>query len=255
MTGIERYAYSNRWSRVHPAEKIIFALTTLVISLLSGSFSVPCAVLCLTGICIVVLAEIPLRFYLKLLLIPAGFLLAGTAAVACGLSAQPAGFVLSVHSSGMHFGITTAGLTQAGLLFMHSLSALSCLYLVIITTPVERVTSALERAGIPKILIEMMVLMYRFIFIIRDNAAAIHTAQAARLGHVDWRTGMRSMGTLAARLLVRSLHRSQAMSWALMSRGYTGSLSFFQQELRHSAGHIIFFISCDIMLIAMLVLQ
>ncbi len=255
MTGIERYTCTSPWRKVHPAEKICFALITLLLCLVSRGYGVPLGTVVIMGFCLVCMAGIPLRFYLRIMLVPGGFLLAGAAAVACTVSLQQTGFLFSIPVGGRYIGISAAGAGQAGLLSARSLGAVSCIYLVILTTPFEVLAAELERWRVPKILVELMLLMYRFLFVVWDNAVCMHVAQAARLGHRNLRTGFRSLGILLSRLFVRSLHRSERLSWALLARGYTGTLSFLPGVFQHSKKYIIFFTVCDVLLAVMLVIQ
>ena len=93
-----------------------------------------------------------------------------------------------------------------------------------LTTPMVDITDQLRKWRVPQLFIELMVLMYRFIFVFIETAQAMYIAQNARLGYSNWRRSLHSVGMLAANLYLRSQTRAAALYTALTARGYTGEL-------------------------------
>jgi hypothetical protein len=77
----------------------------------------------------------------------------------------------------MHLGVLKAGMISAVRLFCKALGAVSCLYFLSLSTPMLDILSALRRLKCPALLVEMMGLIYRFIFILFETAASMITAQ------------------------------------------------------------------------------
>ena len=88
----------------------------------------------------------------------------------------------------------------------------------------------LRKMRLPALLIELMMLIYRFIFLLLETASAIMTAQESRLGNRDYRTKVRSFGAMASTLFVQSMRRSDALYDALESRCYDGTIRVLSQE-------------------------
>ena len=63
----------------------------------------------------------------------------------------------------------------------------------------------------PRLLIELMMLIYRFVFILLHTASAIMTAQEARLGNRDYRTQLRAFGKMLTALFFISLRKANAL--------------------------------------------
>lgn len=61
-----------------------------------------------------------------------------------------------------------------------SLATLAATYLFVLTTPFTQMIRLLQMSRLPKVLIEQMLLTYRFIFILLEEAAAIRKAQSLR---------------------------------------------------------------------------
>src|SRR4030067_3240801 len=64
---IDRYAYTNALSKSSPATKLFFAISLLLISVMSPTPIVPIIVFLTSTIMLVYFAKIPYRFYLKML--------------------------------------------------------------------------------------------------------------------------------------------------------------------------------------------
>lgn len=229
MISIADQAYANPWRVFHPRDKMAFALTTMVISLVSGAAAC-LAIFSAMSYLAVFRTQVPGRFFLRLYLVPFGFLAIGALSVALVLSADAAATIWAIKLGSYYLGVTPAGLDQASLLLARSGAAVSCLFFLALTTPWEDINGQLERWKVPYLLIEMMTLVYRFIFIFWQQAITIHTAQAARLGHVDFRTSMRSLGGLISSLFIQTLDRTHTMYNSLVARGYTDSLRVLEEE-------------------------
>ena len=63
----------------------------------------------------------------------------------------------------------------------------------------------------------MMLLIYRFIFLLSAVSRNITTAQHSRLGNKDFKTSVRSFGTMLSVLLVLSVKRADEMYDAMLA--------------------------------------
>jgi cobalt/nickel transport system permease protein len=82
----------------------------------------------------------------------------------------------------------------------------------------------LRRLRCPLLLIDLMTLIYRFIFVLLESLNDMYTAQDSRLGYINFRRGIVSAGLLGSQLFIDAYHRSQRLQVALDSRGYAGDL-------------------------------
>ncbi|HWP95286.1 MAG TPA: cobalt ECF transporter T component CbiQ [Syntrophomonadaceae bacterium] len=254
MIGMEDHSYHNRWRAIHPRDKIAFALVTLLLGLFSCTLLPPLSILLAMGFITVFQAKVPGSFYLKLFCVPAGFLLVGAVSVALILSTSNTDLLYSIRVGAYYLGVTNVGINQAVLLLTRSASAVSCVLFLSLTTPLEDLTGQLERWKVPYIIIEMMTLIYRFIFIFWEQAVVIHTAQAARLGHVDPKTSLRSLGYLLSSLFLTVIKRSNALYNALVARGYSDCLRFLEEEHLSTPWRIkLGFVGFDLLLLGLVV--
>ncbi len=131
------------------------------------------------------------------------------------------GLDLAVYQEGVAFGV---------LVFARALSAVSVLNLLILATPMETIMDSLRWFRVPDVILDTMMLMYRYIAIISEESARMRKAQESRLGYskaVSIRRKLTNFGTLAGMLLTRAFDRSLKVGDAMIARGYTGASNLF----------------------------
>ncbi|OGU15881.1 MAG: cobalt ECF transporter T component CbiQ [Geobacteraceae bacterium GWC2_53_11] len=222
---IDTYAYSNRWRKVHPGEKGLFALLCLTSALLSRTALLPLAVAAITITMTVLGAGIPWRNYLRLALLPALFLLWSCLALAVSFSG---GEIHLAEIPFLHLTISLSrqGIDQAELALARSLGASLSLLFLALTTPMTEIMGLLRSLGAPRLMIELMTIAYRQIFVFLEITGQIRAAQEARLGYASPRLAMKSLAGLTGNILLRSLSRARQNHQALLARGYDSKLRF-----------------------------
>ena len=216
---IDFYAYESRLRSWNAGLKMAVGMAALCLCIAADKLSVSVFVI-FTMACITVMAGglSPAR-YLKLLTIPLAFLFMGTVAIAAGISRRPYGdWYISVPWFSLY--VTKAGLLQAVLLFTRALGAVS------------EMIGVLKRIHVPKMIVELMYLIYRFIFVLSDTHSQMKQAAVSRLGTCVFRTSCRTFGSTAGNLLVASLKRADTYYDSLLSRCYDGDLCFLEEEKR-----------------------
>ncbi|WP_258360578.1 cobalt ECF transporter T component CbiQ [Moorella sulfitireducens (nom. illeg.)] len=224
MFRLDQYAYNNRLQKVHPGEKVAFALVTLLIVLAAPRPLIAALVIVMMAGAATVIAGIPFRFYLKLMLVPFSFLAASATMIALTISHQPQAGLRGVTIWGWTLGVTPEGLYLAARVLLKSLGATACLYFLSLTTPVVDILAVLRRARVPALLLDLITLTYRFIFVLLATVNDTYTAQVSRLGYASLCSSYRSLGQLAASLFIKTYRRSQELFTALTARGYQEEL-------------------------------
>ncbi len=106
------------------------------------------------------------------------------------------------------------------------------------TTPFPELLAAMRAVRIPRLLVAIIGLMWRYLFVLADEALRLMRARAARSGHADV-PGVRPGGTLAWRaqvtggmagnLFLRSFDRAERIYAAMAARGYDGEVRLLPQ--------------------------
>lgn len=221
MIMIDKLAYSSPWRYKSVYMKSALASGNLLICVAVRSFTVSIITLAVMGYLTVRYSQASLSRYVRMMMWPFAFLIMGTIAVLFDISARPDG-ILNIPLGGSFAVITSYSLVYALRLILVSLASVACLYFLVLTTPVPELTGLLKRLHCPWLIIELMTMIYRFIFVLLDSALTITKAQRCRLGNRDFRTSVRSMGTMLAALLVQSLHRASLLTTPWSQDALTG---------------------------------
>jgi cobalt/nickel transport system permease protein len=210
---IDCYAHSNRWRTRHPAEKAMFALGLLAWSVI---LPFPGAVIILGVVVVAALAgaRVPWRVYLRVMAIPAVFILVGSASLLVGVASEAGGWRLTLEHD----------LSRAFHLMLRAFAAASCLNFLALTTPSSEWLPLLRQLRVPGVVVDLMTLMYRMLFIFSERLAAMETAQTGRLGYATARNALRSSGLIGANLFVRALVRARRMEVGMASRCYNNDV-------------------------------
>ena len=221
MLIIDKLSYQSRWCQSDPRRKFGLYLVLLVIALSSQPL-VQIAEFIGTALLTCYLLRIRVQRYLQWLAIPLFFLLVGLLGILISFSYQPASMLWSLQINGLAIGIDPVGLQVAHHTLWRSLAALSATYLFILTTPFNQLIRLLQMSRLPHVLIEHMLLTYRFIFILIEEASAIRQAQSLRFGYCSLRCSYRSMAMLVGLLLQRVIYRYQQMETTLDVKLFQG---------------------------------
>ncbi len=223
--GTDRCAYLSRLRRVDPVPKVWFTLAALLVCLLADSIAVGLFTLAALSALNLALGGQRAGDLLRFLRVPLAFLVIGCLTIVLRPIGQGEALWAFRLLGRWCWGVTEENLRLGVLVCCKAMGAVSAMYFLSMNTPMTDLTAALERLKLPRLFVELVELIYRFIFLLTDTAASIHTAQQARLGYQGFRRSIRSMGELLSAVFVRSLHRGNRVFSALESRGYTGCLA------------------------------
>jgi cobalt/nickel transport system permease protein len=97
---------------------------------------------------------------------------------------------------------------------------LSTMILLSSTTPFSELLQVLRRLRGPELLITTLALMYRYLFVLADEADRMHRARAGRTFDRRRWHGWRSLATVISQLFVRSTERAERIYAAMLARGW-----------------------------------
>ncbi|WP_066638324.1 cobalt ECF transporter T component CbiQ [Desulfolucanica intricata] len=251
MLSIDQYAYTNELRSYHPGEKFAFTILTMVICLAASSIATSLAVLLLMSAAVIWRAGIPCRVYVKYMSVPLFFLLVGVATIAVVVSKESYASLFGFTIGGFKVGVTSQSIRAAVSTLSKSLGAVSCLYFLSLTTPMTDVIYIFRKMKVPALFIELMTLIYRFIFVLMETAEKIYTAQSSRLGYSSVKISFCSLGKLASNLFMKSFYRSQLLFQALSARCYTGGLNVVEPQYVFSYTNLLLIVVLELALVAL----
>ncbi len=96
--------------------------------------------------------------------------------------------------------------------------------LLIATTGMYRTCMALDRLRVPRIFVLQLLFVYRYLFVLGEEASSI--SRAVRLRSFGKPTTLSLFGRLAGSLLLRTIDRAQRIHQAMIARGFDGTIRF-----------------------------
>lgn len=226
---IDYYAYCSGIRDWNSSYKVIFSTAALITVITADKIPVSLATVGYMMFLTVVLGKVRVQDYIRLLLVPAAFIALSGLAIAV----QPAAVseaVRSVRIFGATLSVTRNSLLLAASTGIKALGAVSCLYFMTLSTPMGEVLSFFRKIHVPQLILELMHLIYRYIFLLSEMNRRQKDAARARLGYHGFRTSMRTFGLELANLFVLSMKKSGIYYDAMVSRGYADGCLFWEEE-------------------------
>ena len=114
----------------------------------------------------------------------------------------------------------SGGTRIALLVAARSTLCLGAMILFTNTTPFPKVLATLRRVGLPAVLITVLALMYRYLFVLVDEAERMQRARRSRTFTRGRAHAWTSTAALAGQLFVRSTERAERIHAAMCARGW-----------------------------------
>jgi cobalt/nickel transport system permease protein len=214
---IDRVAHTNQLTARSAVEKVAFGLGMLLLAVTLPPWPGAVIVLAVLIAATLGVARVPPRSYAKLLAAPLLFLVTGVAPL-----------LVTIGFGGpwlVHFGLAAGGPALALRVSLRSMAGVSCLLFLALSTPVPQLLGVMRRFGVPAVVTEVALLVYRYIWVFVDTVGAIRVAQSSRLGYRSLARSYRSLGMLAGTFFGRTLARARAMDHGLEARNWQGELT------------------------------
>jgi cobalt/nickel transport system permease protein len=204
-------------TRVDPRIKFLTAIGMIISILLSTAFVWPLTVLCICMAAIfsiripfkiVILRMIPPMMIVTVIVLLRTFLVSGYTLFEIDL-----GFTV--------IKAAREGLLEGLLIGSKVTGAVSVILLLSFTTPAYKIFLSLLWLKVPNLWVETAMMMYRFIFALLEHTANVISAQQTRLGYINMKKSLSSVGTLTGSVLLGAIDQSQRTTEAMMLRCYT----------------------------------
>lgn len=140
-------------------------------------------------------------------------------------------FIPFLKTSAVGGSYNLGGLTvsQSGLLVLYNIvlkSYLAVISMILLssTTPFDKLLKGLQQLKIPSLFITIAAFMYRYSFVIADEALRMKRARDSRNFSGKWIWDSKTIGHMIATLFIRSYERAERVYAAMVSRGYDGNV-------------------------------
>ncbi|MEA4925204.1 MAG: cobalt ECF transporter T component CbiQ [Syntrophomonadaceae bacterium] len=228
---IDLYAYNSKIRPWSPDFKVFFAVLTIILCLVLNNPYVSVAVIMAMAWLTMAKGKLPLHEYLSVLAIPTSFILLSALAIIIDFAKQPLGPYKLYLGFGYVF-TSPAMLYNGFFLILKVFAAVSALMMLVLSTPSAEIIHVLRKMHVPKLIVELMHMIYRHIFILIDVFINMKNAAESRLGYIDIKTSWQTFGSIAGNMLVVSLNKANAYYDAMEARCYEGELLFLEEDVK-----------------------
>ena len=114
------------------------------------------------------------------------------------------------------------GLAKGFLLGGKVIGCTALIVFLSMSTSVNSLLCAASWFRAPKIVVEITMITYRYVFVLIEDAITITDAQKTRLGYSSLSRSLRSLAELAGTIFIRAYDQSLATYEAMQMRGYRG---------------------------------
>jgi cobalt ECF transporter T component CbiQ len=126
-------------------------------------------------------------------------------------------------------GMTSQGLTSAGLIVMRVAVSISLVVLLTLTTPWNRLLAALRALAVPRMFVMVLALTYCYLLLLLTSVSDMYIARKARTAgsvgdDAGTASGRRFVAASAGALFGKAHALSEEVHMAMLSRGYTGNI-------------------------------
>ena len=202
--------------------KLLLMTAALGVNLTAGGLRTPLG-LALFSLLLVLAAGVRARSFLRRMAVPA--MLATVALVTQFFWFQEGELLLRLPVFQWELVVYAGGLTRGLELASRIVGGMAVLLFFSLTTPLPELMRAARFFRCPPVLVELALIMYRYIFLLQEEGGRIRNAEKARLGFVDTRAAVRSSSILGGMLVLRTYDRAERSFAAMRCRGYRGALT------------------------------
>jgi cobalt ECF transporter T component CbiQ len=142
-------------------------------------------------------------------------------------------------------GVTSEGLHAAALIVIRVATSISFVVLLTLTTPWHRLLAALRALFVPRMLILVLAMTYRYVFHLLTSVGDMYMARRSRTagGDTDVASGRRFVAATAGALFGKAHAMSDEVYMAMVARGYTGEVRTLRPS-RVRPADVIWLIGC-----------
>lgn len=235
---MDALAYSSRMLSWAPLGKLILVIAVLVVNVMTDSVITAFAVLALGLALMAYSTNMRIPFMLGVAIAEALLILI----VACGIisingdHSQPC--IWSEHFLWLDFYMTADSFNQAWLVLLRSVAGITMMMAFATSTPIPHLAQALRQIRIPDEICEIVVLIYRYAFLLLERMDTMWSAAGSRLGFSGIRRSISTVASIAVGIFTSSMNLADKAQVSLECRGYRGYFPIYNRPQRAGIGWI-----------------
>jgi cobalt/nickel transport system permease protein len=226
---LEDIAQKNGLREVNTYLKLIAGLSAILLCLLSTSYIPPLFIAAVLTGATLFMARVDLRTYAELFILPLWFAVMSVAGIILITGGNDIFWQWNILPD-FSLSVTRESINQGVFVFCRVVGGTSALCFISLTTPMTDIFIALRQCRIPEAVIDLMMIIYRTIFILMDQVIQIYHAQVMRLGYSGYRESVQSFATLCGAAFIASWDSGDDLVRAMDARCYDGKFALLGES-------------------------
>ncbi len=233
----EEYSYGNGYLQKATAEvKILGTLLLIFLAISSRNFAFP-LILFIFAVFLALASRIsPMAYISRIYIMP---LFSVIIVLPLAFAGGDGIYGISVSKEGMEY---------VALFALRVMASVACISLLLFTTRFSSILSALRRMHVPPTLINVMAIVYRYLFTFLTQLNDMLMGRRSRM--IEMKRSLRGASNFAGNFMSRILFKSDAVHMAMRARGFDGGMKAFSKKFEWNLPTI----SYSIMVVAMVLL-
>jgi len=221
---LEDIAQANGLREVNTYVKLVAGLGAIILCLLSTSFIAPLFIAVLLTGAIILLARVDARTYAELFIVP--FWFAAMSVIVIILLSEGSEVYWSwTPFSWLSISISRESLNEGMFVFCRVIGGMAALIFIALTTPMTDLFIVMRRCRVPEVVLDLVMMIYRAIFMIMHLLVLTYQAQVMRLGYSSFRESIESFATLCGSVFIASWDAGEDLVRAMDARCYAGKFA------------------------------
>lgn len=221
---LEDIAQANGLREVNTYVKLVAGLGAIILCLLSTSFIAPLFIAVLLTGAIILLARVDVRTYAELFIVPFWFA-AMSVIVIILLSGGSEVYWSWTPFSWLSISISRESLNEGMFVFCRVIGGMAALIFIALTTPMTDLFIVMRRCRVHEVVLDLVMMIYRAIFMIMHLLVLTYQAQVMRLGYSSFRESIESFATLCGSVFIASWDAGEDLVRAMDARCYAGKFA------------------------------
>ncbi len=219
---MDALAYSSRMLGWAPLGKLLLVILVLVANVMTDSVITALAVLAIGLALMAYSTNMRVPFMLGVAIGEAVLILV----VACGIisingdTSQPC--IWSADFLWLDLYMTADSFNQAWLVMIRAVAGITVMIAFATSTPIPHLAQALRQIRVPDEICEIVVLIYRYAFLLLERMDTMWSAANSRLGFSGFKRSMKTIASIAVGIFTSSLNLADKAQVSLECRGYRG---------------------------------
>lgn len=235
---MDALAYSSRMLNWAPLGKLLLVIVVLIANVMTDSVVTALAVLA-TGLALMAYStNMRIPFMLGVAIGEAILILI----VACGIisingdTSQPC--IWRADFLWLDLYMTADSFNQAWLVMIRAVAGITVMMAFATSTPIPHLAQALRQIRIPDEICEIVVLIYRYAFLLLERMDTMWSAANSRLGFSGFKRSMKTIASIAVGIFTSSMNMADKAQVSLECRGYRGYFPIWNRPQRAGVGWV-----------------